>query len=418
MKGQCKRPQVGHGQTEKLGIAILSQLVNEPRETGGLGFLFRELTTSDYGIDGQIEVVEGIGEQAEPTGKIVSVQVKSGSSFLKPKTGDSWVISIRQTTVEYWRSHSVPVLLVVVDVEGRTCYWARGDTYEHEETEEHFKVRVPKCNILDNRSARRVTELADEPTEVERRLAALEITGDVEEQIAPDSDLLSKDFASYFANRLRIYHAANTEKFNKKAFEYAFVAAARYAGNSAIILPSTVAPNADVEIDNHRYSLKTEAVRNLSRTAICISKFSEARWIRDCETPEDLTREATRRVPEHLRCYERVFTLRAFDMHAVLLGDELPAVRYELWEIPRSLLMHVENLRPEDFAPKSTAVSSCANVMLDDGTRAFRLALDGSVEKVTLAGIRTDLCRFHGAWTISMMVAEEERPAYQRIWKS
>lgn len=233
------------------------------------------------------------------------------------------------------------------------------------------------------------------------------LTGDVEEEISPDSDLLSEGFAGNFSNRLRIYHATNAEKFNKKAFEYAFVAAARYVGGRAIILPNAVAPDADVEVDRHRYSLKTEAARNLSRTAIHVSKFSEARWIRDCRSPEDFAREATRRIPEHLRRYERIFTLRAFDVLAEPLGWDLPVVRYELWEVPRDLLMRVEDLRPEDFAPRSAAGSSRADVMMEDGTRAFRLTLDGSVEKVTLAGIRTDLCRFHGAWTVPVLVAEE-----------
>jgi hypothetical protein len=174
MEDQGKRPQVGHGQTERRGVAILDQVVNEPRERDGLGFLFREMTTFDYGIDGHIEVVETVDERSEPTGKIVSVQVKSGASFLRPSTGDSWVVPIKKSTVEYWRSHSVPVLLVVVDVDGRVCYWIRGDTYEHAETKEHYKVRVPKRNVLNGGAARRIAELADESTVVERRLAALE----------------------------------------------------------------------------------------------------------------------------------------------------------------------------------------------------------------------------------------------------
>lgn len=174
MQDRKNKPQVGHGQTERRGMAVLDEVVNKPQAEGGLGFLFRELSTSDYGLDGQIEVVEAIGEQVEATGKIVSVQVKSGSSYLRPATGDDWVVRIKESTVEYWKSHSVPVLLVVVDIGERVCYWVRGDTDGHEEAGEYRKVRVPKSNVLDRRAAWRVVELANNTTVVERRLAALE----------------------------------------------------------------------------------------------------------------------------------------------------------------------------------------------------------------------------------------------------
>lgn len=233
------------------------------------------------------------------------------------------------------------------------------------------------------------------------------LAGDVEEEISSDSDVLTEGFAENFVNRLRIYHATNAEKFNKKAFEYAFVAAARYAGSSAEVLPNAVAPDADVEVDEVRFSLKTEAAKNLNPRRIHVSKFAEARWIRECQTPEDFAREAAQRIPEHLRRYERILTLRAFDVSAGPLEGDLPSVRYELWEVPRELLLRAEDLRPEDFAPRSSAGSSRADIKLGDGTTAFRLTLDGSVEKVTLAGIRTDLCRLHGAWTVPVLVAEE-----------
>ena len=174
MGEQRERPGVGHGRKERRGLAILEETVTKPRLDGGLGFVFRELPTSDYGIDGHIETVEYVGEAEEMTGKLVSVQVKSGPSYLSPSKGDSWIVDIKKTTVEYWRSHSVSVLLVVVDVESRVCYWTRGDTYEHEKTTEYYKVRVPKRNVLDNQAARKVARLANEATLLDARLAALE----------------------------------------------------------------------------------------------------------------------------------------------------------------------------------------------------------------------------------------------------
>lgn len=258
----------------------------------------------------------------------------------------------------------------------------------------------------------RLADSLDDLTRVARKLdparialltdMAMALAGAVEEQINSTSDVLSPKFAANFSNRLRVYHATNEEKFNKKAFEYAFVAAARYAGGTARILPNAVAPDADVEVDGTRFSLKTEAARNLSNTSIHISKLAEARWIRDCKDEEDFARETTRRIPEHLSRYERIFSLRAFDAPG-------PSVRYELWEIPRGLLMRVASLTPDDFSPKSKAGGSAADVALEDGSRAFRVRLDGSVEKVTIANLRTDLCVLHGSWTVPLITSQEAR---------
>ncbi len=230
------------------------------------------------------------------------------------------------------------------------------------------------------------------------------LMGAVEEEINPSSDILSPRFAGNFSNRLRIYHATNEEKFNKKAFEYAFVAAARYEGKPARVLPNMVAPDADIEVAEARYSLKTEAARNLNRALIRISKFAEARWIRDCATQEDFARETTTRIPKHLGKYERIFTLRAFDASG-------PSVRYELWEIPQELLMRVAYLEAKDFSPRSKAGSSGADVRMEDGSTAFRVILDGSVEKVTISNLRTDLCVLHGAWIVPVKIAEGQDEA-------
>jgi len=65
---------------------VLAETVLKSRGGGRSRFPLRDFTSLDYGIDGQIEVVETIGEREEPTSKIVSVQVQSGSSFRRSAT--------------------------------------------------------------------------------------------------------------------------------------------------------------------------------------------------------------------------------------------------------------------------------------------------------------------------------------------
>ncbi|MEU0210461.1 hypothetical protein [Streptomyces canus] len=238
--------------------------------------------------------------------------------------------------------------------------------------------------------------------------AQLEMLGEMAEalrqpcevRVDPSSDLANGEFSDYFLNRLKIHHATSEEKFKKASFEYAFIAAARYSGLSAAKTKSQTFQGADAMVDGVRWSLKTEASAKISMSTIVISKFSEARWIRDCETPGDFARECVPRFLRHLDEYDRIATLRAFSV-----GREL--VHYELIEIPKSLLACVANLREEDFTPRTRNGGSSALVRDARGI-AFKVVLDGSVEKVTLSRLPVQRCLFHASWTVPTIPETEE----------
>ncbi len=238
--------------------------------------------------------------------------------------------------------------------------------------------------------------------------AQLEMLGEMAEalrapcqvRVDPSSDLAGGKFSDYFLNRLKIHHATSEEKFKKASFEYAFIAAARYSGVSANKTKSQTFQGADAAVDGVRWSLKTEASAKISKSTIGVSKFSEARWIRDCETPSDFARECVPRFLRHLDEYDRIATLRAFSM-----GPEL--VRYELIEIPKSLLVRVADLGEDDFTPRTKNGGSSALVRDSSGI-AFKVVLDGSVEKVTLSRLPVKRCRFHSSWTVPTIPEIEE----------
>ncbi|MFG1997603.1 hypothetical protein ACGFNU_00470 [Spirillospora sp. NPDC048911] len=216
------------------------------------------------------------------------------------------------------------------------------------------------------------------------------------EYLKPDSDLISNGFGESFLNRLKIHHATSDEKFKKGSFEYAFVAAAKFAGRRARKTTSNTHQGADVLIDEVRWSLKTEAAASISRTGIRISKFSEARWIRDC--PDEYRAERAReRIYKHLSEYERIATLRAFTA-----GRN--TIQYDLVEIPLNLLKSVRNLKQNDFRGKlnGTGVGSGGSALVFqlNGKKAFSLKLDNSVEKITLSGIPVSDCILHASWRV------------------
>lgn len=220
----------------------------------------------------------------------------------------------------------------------------------------------------------------------------------------------STEFHDYFSNVLLIHHATNDDKFKKKAFEFAFRGACAAQGRKAVITVSQTNPGADVIVDGQRFALKTEADANISLRSIKISKLMEARWIRELSTKKDRGTIPQEKIAHHLRRYDRIVILRAFDSNTSKSGRY---VRYELWEIPKHVLELTANLKVKDFTQPTKNNSFTANVQtLDTATaqsyKAFTLRMDGSVEKVTISNLALKSCQHHASWTIPLDPKVEE----------
>lgn len=70
-------------QTERLGVAGVDYFFSQH------GWLFREQPTHDYGIDAHVEIVI----TNRPTGKLIALQIKSGTSFFSEETADAFVFN-------------------------------------------------------------------------------------------------------------------------------------------------------------------------------------------------------------------------------------------------------------------------------------------------------------------------------------
>jgi len=126
--------------TERQGVSALDYFFSEN------GWLFREQPTHDYGIDAHVEIVEG----ERPTGKLIALQIKSGVSFFKEETEGSYVYRTGDKHVAYWVGHSMPVVLVLYNPETKEAYWQQVTRDSVENTGKHWKIEVPKWNMLEN----------------------------------------------------------------------------------------------------------------------------------------------------------------------------------------------------------------------------------------------------------------------------
>ena len=98
----------------------------------------------------------------------------------------------------------------------------------------------------------------------------------------------------------------------------------------------------------------------------------EARWInfeKACKT----------RIMRHLSSYEKILVLKAFDQ-----VDE--HFEYQLIEIPIDLLKLIGSINSHQFLKRTDSGGTSAKV-LHGGRHIFTLRLDGSVEKITIAGL-------------------------------
>lgn len=132
-----------------------------------IGFAFREQATSDFGIDAHVEprTIDG------GTGRIIALQIKSGSSYLREESCAGWWLRTDRRHADYWLRHALPVVIVQVDIEARRVYWQSVTERTLQATGKDFKILIPRDHRVDvaNRAAllglledRAVGELAAE----------------------------------------------------------------------------------------------------------------------------------------------------------------------------------------------------------------------------------------------------------------
>ncbi|HEX9392209.1 MAG TPA: DUF4365 domain-containing protein [Usitatibacteraceae bacterium] len=153
-------------QTERLGVAALEYFFSQN------GWLFREQSTHDYGIDAHVEIVEG----GRPTGKLIALQIKSGASFFEEESADSYIFRTDDKHVAYWVGHSMPVVLVLYNPEAETAHWQQV-TREHIEcTGKKWKLEIPKNDMFaDAKNTLKALESLTQPEPYIRRLNRLRI---------------------------------------------------------------------------------------------------------------------------------------------------------------------------------------------------------------------------------------------------
>lgn len=130
--------------TNDIGVAILNLRV--PKD---LGWICRDITKSDVGIDATIEqVVNG-----KPTARYISVQLKTGEGNIHKDRDSNFIYYIDKAHYDYWLSSSMPVILAYCNPDEETIYWELLKKRNTKRTkEDHYKIKISNAHQLNKDS--------------------------------------------------------------------------------------------------------------------------------------------------------------------------------------------------------------------------------------------------------------------------
>jgi len=220
------------------------------------------------------------------------------------------------------------------------------------------------------------------------------------------SSVISSDaIMDDFGDASRIHHCFTDEPFTKDKFEYVLVNVSNYYGFTSEKSKYNT-PGADVLIEGERFSLKTQADRNLRLNTINIHKYMEL-GRGDWSDVEIQLEGLTNQFLHHLDNYDRIIILRNIGKPS----PSNPHWKYELVEIPKELLQEVKIGKYEMITDsiQNPKPGYCRVFDGPDGTLKFELYFDGGTErKLKINKIDKSLCYIHATWEFIVNELDEE----------
>ena len=210
----------------------------------------------------------------------------------------------------------------------------------------------------------------------------------------PKSDIIDDCILQDLGDALRIHHSFSKEPFTKDKFEYAIERVVNLCRNEkAAKLAPKGNPGHDITIYGERFSLKTQADKNIALGRLHISKFHELGKGEWGDNDEDLV-GLRDQFFAHMRAYDRILSLRRLE------PKKKDFWHYELVEIPKKLLLEAANGVLE-MKHGSTQFPKPGYCYVNDvhGDTKFQLYFDGGTErKLQIKRLDKSLCVVHADW--------------------
>jgi len=167
--GPVRAPGMRRGSTqipERRAVWVVNGVVSND-----LGWLFREQSLLDYGVDAQAEVV---ADDELVTGRLVALQIKGGDSWSGEASadGEGWVFRESSDHLAYWLGHSLPVIVVIVGSDD-TAFWQAVTPAAVRETEKGFALVIPRSQPFSAAAREKLLAIAGRSSGLLESLPAL-----------------------------------------------------------------------------------------------------------------------------------------------------------------------------------------------------------------------------------------------------
>lgn len=201
------------------------------------------------------------------------------------------------------------------------------------------------------------------------------------------------EWLEYFGLTLSVHHGTTAQALGLDGFEAAFSNSCESVDWTVERAESMTHRFSDLTVTDstgkkRELSLKSTAAQNLSTRTIHISKLTEAAWIQDVRSARDRRSRTIELFAEYTDAVDAIIMLRAFRQ-----GKQMPD-RYQLVEIPTAIFKSLQSATVSHFDSDGPRVS-CS---FRGHERAAQVALDRSDAKITVSGIRLDVCSVHAEW--------------------
>lgn len=143
-----------YDKTERLGVIATVQIV-----TKDIGWIFREQSVIDVGLDAIIEEVY----DGNPTGKFLAVQIKSGKGnfFLSDKKIIYYVSNIHYN---YWLNLNIPIILIAHFPETEKTYWCEINEHNLKRTKKQWKLEIPMNQEFNSKAKNELASILSDKT--------------------------------------------------------------------------------------------------------------------------------------------------------------------------------------------------------------------------------------------------------------
>ena len=201
------------------------------------------------------------------------------------------------------------------------------------------------------------------------------------------------DWIEYFGLALSVHHGATIEPLGLSSFEAVFRNACEHICWSVDPPGSRTRRFVDMVVrpksgKRRRLSLKSTAAKSLSKSALHISKLTEAAWIQDARTARDRRDRTIELFRQYKRAVSQIVMLRAFRENI----DDIPH-KYQLVEVPVSIFDSIQKSSLKVFE-RDAPVIEC---IVGDRVAAV-VAIDRSDAKITVRRVQLSACTVHAEW--------------------